>query len=239
MPPDDLVLKVESVNKTYCDDSSAEECGVRAVKDLSFSVKRGERIAIMGKSGSGKSTLLHIIGCLDIPTSGKLFIDGTDTSQMSPSELADLRRDKVGFVFQQFHLIPTLTALQNVALPLMLKGIPAKEREEKAKAVLESLGMGHRLTHLPSKLSGGEKQRVAIARALINEPPLILADEPTGNLDSKAGDEVMAVFEHLHKKEGKTIIVVTHDPDVAELSERIIQMKDGEIDEIRTVKRRR
>ncbi len=234
----DYVLRVEDVGKCYMDDKNDATCAVNAVKNLSFSVKRGERIAIMGKSGSGKSTLLHIIGCLDIPTSGQLFIDGEDVSKMSGSQLARIRLEKIGFVFQQFHLIPTLTAIQNVALPLMLEGIPKAEREERAKGVLESLGMGPRLNHLPNKLSGGEKQRVAIARSLINEPQIILADEPTGNLDSKAGDEVMAILEKLHKKEHKTIIVVTHDPDVAVLSERIIHMKDGEIESIETLKKR-
>jgi putative ABC transport system ATP-binding protein len=238
MASEDYVIRVEKLSKCYVDDKSDLTCAVNAVKNISFFVKRGERIAIMGKSGSGKSTLLHILGCLDIPTSGKLFIDGEDASSMAPQELADLRRDKIGFVFQQFHLIPTLTATQNVALPLMLKGIPTAEREKKAIETLESLGLGHRLTHLPSKLSGGERQRVAIARSLINEPPVILADEPTGNLDSKAGDEVMAIFERLHKKEKKTIVVVTHDPDVSEHSERIIHMKDGEIESIDILKKR-
>ena len=234
----DYVLRVEDVGKCYMDDKSDAECAVNAVKNLSFSVKRGERIAIMGKSGSGKSTLLHIIGCLDIPTTGRIFIDGEDVSKMSGSQLARIRLEKIGFVFQQFHLIPTLTAIQNVALPLMLKGIPKGDREERAKKVLESLGMGHRLTHLPNKLSGGEKQRVAIARALVNEPPLILADEPTGNLDSKAGEELMEIFDRLHRKEKKTLIVVTHDMDVAEHSERILHMKDGEIEKIETLKRK-
>jgi len=234
----DYVLRVEDVGKCYMDDKNDATCAVNAVKNLSFSVKRGERIAIMGKSGSGKSTLLHIIGCLDVPTTGQLFIDSEDVSKMSGSQLARIRLEKIGFVFQQFHLIPTLTAIQNVALPLMLEGVPKGEREERAKKVLESLGMGHRLSHLPNKLSGGEKQRVAIARSLINEPPLLLADEPTGNLDSKAGEELMEIFERLHKKEHKTIIVVTHDPDVAVLSERIIHMKDGEIESIETLKKR-
>ncbi len=237
--PGDFVLSVEHVSKFYCDEPSDNTCTVQAVKDLSFSVKRGERIAIMGKSGSGKSTLLHMIGCLDVPTSGRILIDQVDVSTMSGPELARIRLEKIGFVFQQFHLIPTLTAVQNVALPLMLEGAPRVEREKKAAENLEFLGMGHRLTHLPFKLSGGEKQRVAIARSLINNPPIILADEPTGNLDSKAGDEVMAIFDRLHRKEGKTIIVVTHDPDVAALSEKIIHMKDGEIEEIEAVKRKR
>lgn len=238
MASENYVLKVENIGKCYMDDKSDATCAVNAVKNLSFALRQGERIAIMGKSGSGKSTLLHMIGCLDVPTSGRLLIDGEDVSKMSGSELARIRLEKIGFVFQQFHLIPTLTAVQNVALPLMLEGIPKAEREERARRTLDSLGMGHRYTHLPNKLSGGEKQRVAIARSLINDPPIILADEPTGNLDSKAGDEVMAIFERLHKKEHKTIIVVTHDPDVAEHSERIIHMKDGEIENIEILKKR-
>ncbi len=234
MASEDFVLRVEHVHRIFSD----SEEGVTAVQDVSFNVRRGERVAIMGKSGSGKSTLLHMIGCLDMPTSGRILIDGEDISGLSSSELARVRLEKIGFVFQQFHLIPTLTALQNVALPLMLRSIPTAEREARAKEILDFLGMGHRLAHLPNKLSGGEKQRVAIARSLINNPPIMLADEPTGNLDSKAGDDVMDIFDRLHKKERKTIIVVTHDPDIAELSERIIYTKDGQIESIRQVKHR-
>ncbi|MEW5902708.1 MAG: ABC transporter ATP-binding protein, partial [Acidobacteriota bacterium] len=208
---EDYVLRVEHVNRTFED---IEE-GVQAVRDISFAVRRGERIAIMGKSGSGKSTLLHMIGCLDMPSSGRIFIDGEDTSELSSSELARLRLEKIGFVFQQFHLIPTLTVIQNVALPMVILQAPEAERTARAKEILESLGLGHRLNHMPTKLSGGERQRVAIARSLVNNPPIILADEPTGNLDSKAGDDVMEILDRLHKKDRKTIIVVTHDQDVA------------------------
>lgn len=233
MASEDYVLRVEDIHKSYAD----QEHGIQVIRGVTFSVKRGERIAIMGKSGSGKSTILNMIGCLDVPSSGKIFIDGVDTSEMSPSELARLRLEKLGFVFQQFYLIPTLTAQQNVALPMMLKGVPQEERMERARVLLESLGLGHRLNQLPTKLSGGEKQRVAIARALVNDPPIIMADEPTGNLDSKAGDDVMGIFEQLHKKDRKTLIVVTHDHDVADLSERIIHIADGRIEQIHLPKK--
>ncbi|MFH1447791.1 MAG: ABC transporter ATP-binding protein [Candidatus Micrarchaeota archaeon] len=233
MKKEDCVLRVEEIHKSYAD----QQKGIQVINGVSFCVGRGERIAIMGKSGSGKSTILNMIGCLDIVSSGKIYIDGVDTSEMSPDELANLRLGKIGFVFQQFYLIPTLTTLQNVALPMMLKGISKDERLGRAKMLLERLGLGHRLNQLPTKLSGGEKQRVAMARALVNDPPIIMADEPTGNLDSKAGEEVVKIFDQLHKKEKKTLIVVTHDPDLAELSERIIYIKDGNIEKITTPKK--
>ncbi|MCX6777757.1 MAG: ABC transporter ATP-binding protein [Candidatus Micrarchaeota archaeon] len=205
------------------------ETGFSALEDITMSIPRGEWISIMGRSGSGKSTLLHIMGCLDIPTEGRVYINGIDTSEMDSNELARVRRENLGFVFQQFHLIPTLTALQNVALPMMFTGTPKAEREERAAKILDSLGLAERMTHLPNELSGGEKQRVAIARSLANNPEIILADEPTGNLDTRAGEELLKIFGSLHKKENKTLIVVTHDKDVAAKGEKVIYMQDGQL----------
>ena len=229
------ILELKQVWKTY---KMGEE-KIHALRDFTLTIHHGDYMSIIGPSGSGKSTLLHMLGLLDVPTQGQVLIDGADVNLMSSDQLARVRGMKIGFVFQVFNLVPSLTAVENVALPMMIQGTPKKEREEKAAEILRGLNMGDRLDHLPSELSGGQRQRVAMARALVNDPELILADEPTGNLDSKAGDEVMAIFERLHKKEGKTIIVVTHDPDVANLSERIIHMKDGGIEEIETLKRRR
>lgn len=218
------ILQLENVCKTY----SEGESGVTAVCSMDFTVHKGELTAVLGPSGSGKSTLLHLMGLLDRPTTGRIYVDGQDTSKMSEAEQARVRGKKIGFVFQAFNLIPTLTALENVELPLMLYDVSAGERRAKAVSVLQRLGMGHRLSHLPSQLSGGERQRVAVARALINDPEIILADEPTGNLDSKTGAEVLRLIEELHQ-EGRTIIIVTHDESLVKITEKVIRIKDGKV----------
>jgi putative ABC transport system ATP-binding protein len=199
---------------------------VEVLKGITLEIKEGEFLSIMGPSGSGKSTLLNLIGCLDRPTSGKYLLDGIDINTLSDDELAEIRNKKIGFVFQSFNLIPRLSAIKNVVLPLLYSGIPSEERNKGAFELLQKVGLSHRATHLPSELSGGEQQRVSIARALINNPSLILADEPTGNLDSKTGQEIMDIFKSIHK-EGATIIMVTHEKSIAEQAERIITIKDG------------
>ena len=216
------VLKLDGIWKTY----TMGEAEVHALKDFSMEVREGEYISVLGPSGSGKSTLLHMMGLLDVPTKGQVSIDGIDASEMSEDRRAGLRGKKIGFVFQVFNLVPSLTALENVALPLMIAGAGKAEREKKAASVLRNLGMGDRLEHLPSELSGGQRQRVAIARALANDPELILADEPTGNLDTKTGDEVVRIFNELNSR-GKTLIVVTHDESIAEHAGRMIRIRDG------------
>ena len=218
------MIDLQKITKTY----KTGEVDFQALKELSFEIKEGEFVAIMGPSGSGKSTLMHIIGALDTPTSGKYFFDGKDVSELSDDELADVRKNKIGFVFQSFNLLPRTTVLRNVMLPLIYNEVEEGEREERAQKVLKSAGMdeGH-FYHLSNQLSGGQIQRVAIARALINNPALILADEPTGNLDTKTGEVVLKTFQELNKNEGRTIILITHEHDVAECAERIIQIKDG------------
>jgi putative ABC transport system ATP-binding protein len=186
-------------------------------------------MAIMGPSGSGKSTLLNMLGALDRPTSGQVIINGTDINTLNDNQLADLRNKEIGFIFQQFNLIQRMDALHNVALPLSISGVPAKKREERAKELLESIGLGHRLDHRPNQLSGGEQQRVAIARALANNPPLFLCDELTGNLDSKTGQEIMNLLRRLNQEQGKTFILITHDPNVAQATDRLLQIRDGVI----------
>jgi len=218
------ILELHNVNKAYQIDSQKLE----VLKDINLEVKKGEFIAIMGPSGSGKSTLMNIMGCLDTPTSGKVIFENRDVSQLSEGDLAQIRNQKVGFVFQTFNLIPRTTALANIELPLIYKGIPDKERRALAKKVLEQFGLTQRMFHFPNQLSGGEQQRVAIARALVTQPLIILADEPTGNLDSRTGAEIIKIFQDLNKA-GNTVILVTHEKDIAEHAKKIIKIHDGEI----------
>jgi putative ABC transport system ATP-binding protein len=220
------VIELVKVNKVY---DMGAEVQVNALKDISLSIARGEYVAIMGPSGSGKTTLMNILGCLDTPTSGLYQFDGVNVSDMDDNELAKIRNQGIGFVFQTFNLIPRSDALHNVELPLIYSGVPVSERKERAKKTLEMVGLGERIHHKPNELSGGQRQRVAIARALINNPSIILADEPTGNLDSKTGDEIMIFLEELHEK-GNTIILVTHEEYIAEHARRIIRIRDGEIE---------
>ncbi len=202
---------------------------VHALRGVSFTIKKNEFVSIMGPSGSGKSTLLNILGCLDTPTSGEYFLNGKEVSQLSDEELALIRNKEIGFVFQVFNLLPNVDAFHNVELPLIYNGTPKKERRERVMSALQMVELAPRMRHKPSELSGGERQRVAIARALVNKPSLILADEPTGNLDSRTGSEILSLFEKLHSL-GNTIIIVTHDQSIAERTQRIINLKDGEIE---------
>lgn len=218
------MIKLEHIFKVY----QLGENKVYALDDVSLHVKEHEFLSIIGPSGSGKSTLMNTLGCLDVPTQGRYFLDGEDVSKKSDDELAYIRNNKIGFVFQGFNLLSKLTAIENVELPLIYLGVSAKERRERAKKALESVGLGERLHHTPTELSGGQQQRVAIARALITNPPIILADEPTGNLDSKAGKEVMEIFKDLHQK-GNTIVLITHDSDVAKQASRTVRIQDGKI----------
>ncbi|MCX8163568.1 MAG: ABC transporter ATP-binding protein [Candidatus Micrarchaeota archaeon] len=219
------ILYLENVTKIY----KMGQQEVKAVNNITLKVMEGERLSIMGPSGSGKSTLLNLLGLLDRPTSGKIYIENTDTTTLNDDELSYFRGKKIGFIFQNFNLIPSLTALENTIVPLMFYNVPYRQRIERATKILERLGLGDRLNYYPSQLSGGQRQRVAIARALINNPAILLADEPTGNLDSKSGEEVLAIFDEL-VKEGRTLIVVTHDINVAKKSPRIIKIKDGKIE---------
>ena len=202
---------------------------IHALKGVSISIERGEYVAIMGPSGSGKSTLMNLIGCLDTPSKGTYLLNDKEVSQMNDNELARIRNEEIGFVFQTFNLLPRATALHNVELPLVYAGIGKKERLEQAKAANEKVELTHRMTHRPNELSGGQRQRVAIARALVNHPSILLADEPTGNLDSKTGVEIMALFARLHQG-GNTIIVVTHEPDIAAYAHRVIAIRDGQVE---------
>jgi putative ABC transport system ATP-binding protein len=220
-----LAIKTENLTKLY--EMGAES--VQALRGVDLEVRRGEYVAIMGPSGSGKSTLMNLIGCLDTPSTGKYWLAGRLVSDLEDDELAAIRNKEIGFVFQTFNLLPRATALHNVELPLIYNGTPAEERIEKAKRALESVELGNRMMHKPSELSGGQRQRVAIARALVNSPSIVLADEPTGNLDSKTGDEIMALFARLHEQ-GNTIILVTHENDIAHHADRIIYLRDGKIE---------
>jgi putative ABC transport system ATP-binding protein len=209
---------------------------IHALRRISIQIAPGEYVAFMGPSGSGKSTLMNIVGCLDTPTSGQYILNGKDVSNLTDNELAEIRNKEIGFVFQTFNLLPRSSALENVALPLVYAGYGKSRREEKARQVLESVGLGDRARHRPNELSGGQRQRVAIARALVNNPSIILADEPTGNLDSKTSHEIMDLFENLHAQ-GNTIIMVTHEEDIAKYAHRIVRLRDGliESDEVNQV----
>jgi putative ABC transport system ATP-binding protein len=218
------VIEIQDIVKNY----QVGSVIVRALRSLSIIIKRNEYVAIMGPSGSGKSTLMNLIGCLDTPTSGMYMLNNTDVSKMEDNMLAEIRNKEIGFIFQTFNLLPRYTALENVTLPLIYAGVPKVEREAHAITVLDQVGLADRMHHKPNELSGGQRQRVAIARALVNKPSIILADEPTGNLDSKTSIDIMTLLDDIHKK-GNTVIVVTHEEDIAKHAKRIIRLIDGEV----------
>ena len=219
-----MIITVDNVNKTYKNGSLE----LQVLKNISFKVDKGEFLAIMGSSGSGKSTMMNILGCLDNQYEGKYILDGIDISKSTENELSEIRNKKIGFIFQSFNLLPRLTALENVELPLIYSSVPKEERHKRANELLEMVGLKERTHHRPNELSGGQRQRVAIARALVNDPSIILADEPTGNLDSKSEGEIIEILQKLNKM-GKTIVIVTHEPSIGEIAERKIVFKDGEI----------
>ena len=226
-----MLIRIEELTKIY----RMGDVEVQALRGISFSIEKQEFVSIMGQSGSGKSTLMDILGCLSKPTSGKYFLDGIEVSTMSDNQLADIRNKKIGFVFQSFNLLPRTTALHNVELPMIYSGIGRRERKRRANAALDAVGLANRTHHKSNELSGGQIQRVAIARALVNEPSIIFADEPTGNLDTRSGEEIMAIFDKLNS-EGNCIIMVTHERNIAEHAKRIIYLKDGIIENDEIVK---
>ena len=219
-----MIITGDNVNKTYKNGSLE----LQVLKNISFKVDKGEFLAIMGSSGSGKSTMMNILGCLDNQYEGKYILDGIDISKSTENELSEIRNKKIGFIFQSFNLLPRLTALENVELPLIYSSVPKEERHKRANELLEMVGLKERTHHRPNELSGGQRQRVAIARALVNNPSIILADEPTGNLDSKSEAEIIEILQKLNKM-GKTIVIVTHEPNIGEIAQRKIVFKDGEI----------
>ncbi|OYU95189.1 MAG: macrolide ABC transporter ATP-binding protein [Bacteroidetes bacterium B1(2017)] len=223
---DEFVINIKGIGKAY----KIGDVIVNALREVDLQIKRGEYVALMGPSGSGKSTLMNILGCLDTPSKGKYWLNGTDVSNMTDNELAEIRNKEIGFIFQTFNLLARNTSLDNVALPLVYAGISKKDRVEKAEAALKSVGLGDRMDHKPNELSGGQRQRVAIARALVNNPSIILADEPTGNLDSKTSVEIMELIEKIHEA-GNTVIIVTHEEDIAKRAKRIIRLRDGVIED--------
>lgn len=218
------VIVLENIVKTY----SMGDSSFNALDGINLSIEKGSFVAIMGPSGSGKSTMMNIIGCLDRPTSGAYWLDGQQVAELSDDELALVRNEKIGFVFQNFNLLPRMNALHNVALPLIYAGVPLAERLKLAEKALIAVGLGDRIQHKPNEMSGGQRQRVAIARAMVNEPAILMADEPTGNLDTKSGDEVMRLFTAIHEQ-GRTVILVTHEPEIAAYTERTLVMRDGKI----------
>lgn len=219
------VIEVQDLRKTYVMGADT----IHALKSVSLTIQKNEYVALMGPSGSGKSTLMNLLGCLDTPTSGSYNLNGTDVSRMTDADLATVRNKEIGFVFQTFNLLPRMSSLENVALPLVYAGIKAAERLKKAEKAMAAVGLQQRMLHKPNELSGGQRQRVAIARALVNDPAIILADEPTGNLDTKTSIEIMGIFEQIHKA-GNTVILVTHEPDIAQYAHRIIRLRDGVIE---------
>ena len=220
-----MLISIKTLTKTYVMGTEV----VEALKDVTLNIEKNEYVALMGPSGSGKSTLMNLLGCLDSPTRGEYWLNGTEVSTMDDGELAEVRNKEIGFVFQTFNLIPRLSALENVALPLVYAGVGREDRLEKARKTLESVGLGDRIMHKPNELSGGQRQRVAVARALVNDPAIILADEPTGNLDTKTSYEIMGLFEQIHKA-GNTVILVTHEHDIALHAHRIVRLRDGLIE---------
>ncbi len=227
-----ILIELKDVWKTYV----MGTVQVNALRGLSLQVKRGEFVSVMGPSGSGKSTAMNMIGVLDVPTKGTLYLEGQDVSKLHESDLAQIRGKKIGFIFQKFNLIPTLTALENVTLAMIFQGADSAEKEARARQLLELVGLGDRINHKPNELSGGEQQRVAIARALANDPEIMLADEPTGNLDSQSGEQIIKILDQLHKKEGKTIIIVTHELDIAKHAEKLYFLKDGKIEKVKKLR---